>query len=129
MPRPRLAKKKSSGIEMMRTRTRIVAIDPIAIAIKALGHGSRHVDACLAQHDEQHGREPEDEDDLPDRAGVPADHGDRRAVPLARVPARQRRQREEQAEEERETAAESGDVTGTGKPAAAQTRALHRVSI
>ena len=108
IPTPRFAKKNVSGIEIRRTRTSTVAIEPSAIAIEALRHRGRHVDAHLAQHDEQDRGEPEEEHDLPDRPGVPADDRDGRALALARVPAGQRRDGEEEAEEEGQPSAEPG---------------------
>ena len=52
MPIPRLAKKKLSGIETIRTRTRIVAIEPMPIDDEALGHRRGHAHAALAYDDE-----------------------------------------------------------------------------
>ncbi len=80
IPSPRLAKKKLSGIEMIRTRTSTVAIEPIPIATRLSGTDAGIVDADLAEDDDEHGGEAEEEDDLADRARVPADDGDGRPV-------------------------------------------------
>ena len=116
IPMPRLAKKKLSGIEISADEDEDRRDRADADRDEALRHGRRHADADLAQDDEEHGGEPEEEHDLADRARVPADDGDRRAVALARVPAGQRREREQQPEEEREPPADAGELSGTGKP-------------
>ena len=102
IPTPRLAKKNVSGIEISLTSTRMVAIEPMRDCDQALGDGVGQADAELAQEDQEHGREAEKEDDLPDRSRVPADHRDGRTFALARVPAREGRNREQEAEEEGE---------------------------
>ena len=59
-PDPRSATREEErvGIEISLTSTSTVAIEPIAMAIKALGNRGRHVDPDLAQHDEEHGQKP-----------------------------------------------------------------------
>ena len=106
---------------MIRTRTRTVAIEPIAIAIRLSGTDAGMFTPTSRRTTSSAAASPRNEHDLADRARVPADHRHRRAVPLARVPTRQRRHREQHAEEEREAAAEAGDVAGAGKPATPQT--------
>ena len=108
IPTPRLAKKNVSGMEISRTRTSTVATDPMRDRDEALRERGRQLDAELAEGDQQHGQQPEEQHDLSDRPRVPADDGDRRALALARVPAGQRRQREEESEEEGQAAAPAG---------------------
>jgi undecaprenyl-diphosphatase len=58
----------------------------------ALGEASRKLDACCPAGREYDDSYTEDEDELSDRAGVPAEHGDRRTLRgRSRVPAHERR--------------------------------------
>ena len=72
-------------------------------------------DADLAQNGDEHRGEAEDEDELSDGARVPSDDGDGRAVPLARIPAGQRGERQQQPEEEGEPSAHPGEICGEGQ--------------
>ena len=88
IPIPRCAKKKSSGIEITRTSTKIVAKRAERDRDEALGQRGRRLDPELAQHQHEHDGEADEEHELAEHAGVPAEHGDRHALALARVPAR-----------------------------------------
>ncbi len=101
-PTPRPAKKKSSGIENARMRTKIVASDADRDRDEALRHGCGKIDADLAQRDDEHRREPEEEHELAERPGVPARHRDRHAFARARVPAGERRDGEHEPAQEPE---------------------------
>ena len=87
MPTPRLAKKNSSGIEITRMTTKIVASAPIAITNRLSGRlAGSWIPASRSGRSSMAGQE---EDGLAEPAGVPADHGGGDAVAglLARVPA------------------------------------------
>ena len=83
MPTPRLAKKKSSGTEMTRTRTKIVASAPSATVSEALRQRRGRLDPELAQDEHEHDGEADEEHELAEDAGVPAEHRDRDALALA----------------------------------------------
>src|SRR5262249_13388120 len=72
---------------------------------EALGKGGGQLDTDLAENDEEDREEAEEEDDLPHGSRVPADDGDRRPLARARVPARERRERQGEPEYEQEPAA------------------------
>ena len=105
---------------MIRTSTRIVATEPIAIAMRLSGTDAGMLTPDFSQDDQEDRREPEEQNGLPDRARMPADDRHGRAVALARVPARERRHREQQPEHERQAATEAGDIAAAGKPATPQ---------
>src|SRR5262249_20017242 len=95
---------------------------------QALGHRGRKAESDLSEYHEHDGGEAEEEHHLADRARVPADHGDGRPVPVARVPPGQRRHREQQPEEESQSPAHAGQLAGAWqRHTATLARALHRV--
>ena len=107
MPTPRPAKKKSSGIEITRTSTMIVASGPERDREQALRHGRRQLDADLAQGDDEHDGDAEEEHDLAGDSRVPARDRHLHALARARVPAGERRDGEDDAGEQPEAVADA----------------------
>ena len=87
-PTPRPAKKKSSGTEITRIRTKIVASAPSATVSRLCGSVAGRFDPQLAQHEDEHDGEADEEHELPEHAGVPAEHGDRDSLSLRRCTSR-----------------------------------------
>ena len=83
MPRPS-AGSTASGIEMMRIRTKIAASAPRREHHQALRDRRRQLEARLAQDDDRDDGEPDEEDELAEDAGVPADHRELHADARAR---------------------------------------------
>ena len=81
-PTPRFAKKKSSGTEITRTSTKIVAERAERDGEEALRDRGRRLDPDLAEHEDEHDREPDEQDELAEHARVPSEHGDRHALAL-----------------------------------------------
>ena len=102
IPRPAVSK-NVSGIEIRRISTKIVASEPSAIRTRLSGTvaGSSIPASRSASRIER--REAEEEDELAERARVPAGHGERQAVGLAaRVPAGEGGDREHEPGDPRE---------------------------
>ena len=110
MPTPRPAKKKSSGTEMTRIRTKIVPSAPSATVSRLCGSGRGRLDPQLAQDEHDHDGEADEEDELPEDAGVPAEHRDRDAFAFAAVPAGEARDGEDEAGDDAEPVAEADDT-------------------
>ena len=106
IPTPRPAKKKSSGMETTRTSTKIVASEPSAIVTRLSG-------VELPQEHDEHRRQPDEEHELAERAGVPAEHRDRHALARARIPAGERRDGEDEPADERQAIAEAEEGAAT----------------
>ena len=92
--------------------TRIVASDAEDDDHEALRNRRRQLDPELAQHDEHDHGEAEQEDELADHSGVPADDRDRRPLARARVPAHERREHQHETRECGDALAHRPDSAG-----------------
>ncbi len=95
IPRPSFGK-NVSGTEINRMRTRIVASAPMTMITRLSGTVAGSSMPSSLEDDEHDDREAEEEDELPDHPGVPADDGDRRPLVRARVPAHEGREHEDE---------------------------------
>ena len=111
IPRPS-AGSTASGIEMMRIRTKIAASAPSARTTRLSGTdgGSSNPDSRSATSART--ASADEEDELAEDAGVPADHGELHADARAGVPAHERREREDEP-------GDPGDALAGGPEAAA----------
>ena len=118
IPTLRPAKKKSSGIEIARTSTMIVAGHRAGSAAGS-GHGSRKRDPNLPEGDDEHDRNSEEEHDLAANACVPAGHRHLHPRARARVPPREGRHREHDAREQSDTVSDAEETSprGSNRPA------------
>ena len=85
-PTPRFAKKKSSGHRDHADEHEDGRERAERDGEEALRDRRRRLDAELAEDEHEHDREPDEEHELAQDAGVPAEHGDRHALAFARVP-------------------------------------------
>ena len=96
IPRPS-AGRTESGIEITRIRTKIVASAPSASTTRLSGTVGGSSKPELAQRDDREHGEADEEDELAEDAGVPADHGELHADAGAGVPVHERGEREDEA--------------------------------
>ena len=112
IPIPRPAKKNSSGIEIARTSTKIVASAPSAITSRlsgtAAGRSSPHWRSATTRI----AGSPIEEDELPEHAGVPADHAHVTPSPAPEYQPVRRREREHEPGDPRRPLADAPRATG-----------------
>ena len=77
---------------------------------QALRQGRGRLDPQLAKDEHDHDGEADEEDELPEDAGVPAEHRDRDAFAFAAVPAGEARDGEDEAGDDAEPVAEADDT-------------------
>ena len=105
-------------------RTRMVASEPSTMMTRLSGTVARKLDPELAEDDQHDDGEAEQEDELADRACVPADDRDRRArVAAAGVPAHERREHEHEPREGGHALTRGPDAARDGKERVAATLA------
>ena len=114
MPRPS-AGSTASGIEMMRIRTKISGERPEREHDQALRDRRGQLEARFTERDEREHGEPDEEHELAEDAGVPADHRELHADAGSGVPAHERRERKHETRDPRDALAGSPQAAG-GRP-------------